>query len=199
MSQHRRRQGSALSATALSLVLLGGAVPLTLGLASEPHRAPSRPHPTLLVLGAAQYNGRPSPLFKNRLDHALKLYRAGGVNRVVVAGGVGTGDRFSEGAVGREYLIRKGIPAARVKAETRSRSTLQNLKNARALLEGPVTLVTDEVHAPRALALAQAIGLEANVSPCRLEASAGYKERYRLRERALLGLYTLLGTEIDQR
>lgn len=157
---------------------------------------PLHPHATLLVLGAAQYNGHPSPAFRGRLDRALALYRAGGVTQIVVSGGVGTGDRYSEGAVGRLYLARRGVPWGRLAAETKSRNTLENLQRSRALLQGAaglqaVTLVTDEAHAPRALALARASGLDADVSSVPL---APGQWKYRLREKLALLAYTVLGT-----
>ncbi|ADV68336.1 YdcF family protein [Deinococcus maricopensis] len=158
--------------------------------AAAPVQQPERPAPTLLVLGAAQYNGQPSPAFRARLDHALRLYRAGGVTRIVVSGGTGPGDRYSEGAVGAAYLRAHGVPASALAAETHARSTLQNLRLSRALLRGPVTLVTDSVHARRALALARAEGLRATVHAAPApHASAQYRQR----EWLLLGAYALLG------
>ena len=147
------------------------------------------------MLGAAQYNGRPSPAFRQRLDRAAALYRAGGVRHIVVSGGVGTGDRFSEGAVGRLYLSRCGVPLPLIDAETLSRTTLANLQNSRPLLMShgrleSVTLVTDEAHAPRALALARATGLQADVSSVPLNTG---QWRYRLREKLALLAYTVLG------
>lgn len=181
----------------LALLLAAAGLVLTLPLPLV--NAPALPHATLLVLGAAQYNGRPSPAFRQRLDRALALYRAGGVRHIVVSGGVGTGDRYSEGAVGRLYLARRGIPLPLLSAETRSRNTLENLQNSRALLGTPagtsagleaVTLVTDEAHAPRALALARAAGLNADVSSIPLGAG---QWRYRLREKLALLAYSVLG------
>lgn len=149
--------------------------------------------PTVLVLGAAQYNGHPSPAFGRRLDHALALYKEGGVKRIVVAGGVGRGDRFSEGEVGTAYLASRGVPKSKLFAETKSRSTLENLVNSKPYLSGPVTLVTDEVHATRALALAKGVGLNAGVSSVPLASKGEAAESYRRREKLLLIAYTLLG------
>ncbi|GGR30018.1 hypothetical protein GCM10008957_46110 [Deinococcus ruber] len=163
---------------------------LVLALPLLPVRSAVHPQATLLVLGAAQYNGHPSPAFRARLDHALALYRAGGVRRIVVSGGVGRGDHYSEGEVGQMYLLKRQVPVAVVDAETRSRTTLENLRNSCPLLPGPVTLVTDEVHAPRALALARAVGLKADVSSVPL--GAGHW-KYRMREKLALLAYTVLG------
>lgn len=181
-----RQRGSALS----TVVVLGLALAALLGsLPLHPRVDAPRPFPTLLVLGAAQYNGHPSPVFRARLDHALALYRAGGVTRIVVSGGVGRGDHFSEGQVGRDYLAAHGVPARLLAAETRSRDTVENLKMSAELFSGPVTLVTDEAHAPRALALAKALGMRASASSVKLSGHA----RYRQRERLLLAAYALIG------
>ena len=169
----------------------------TLGVFQPIHVA-LRPAPTLIVLGAAQYNGKPSPLFKRRLDHALELYRQGGVKHIVVSGGIGTGDHFSEGGVGKSYLESRGVPARVVLAECSSRTTVQNLENSRALLsspDAPITLVTDDVHAPRALSIAQNLGLHADVSPAPLIIRTEQGREYRNRERVLLVVQKIFGND----
>lgn len=152
-----------------------------------------KPHATLIVLGAAQYSGRPSPAFQRRLDHALQLYKVGQVKTIVVTGGRVPGDPYSEGEVGVDYLRGRGVPAAALIAETRSRTTIQNLQNARVYLppHTPVTLVTDEAHAPRALALAQTLGMDANANPSPLSQRPDW--RYLLREKLALAAYAVLG------
>ncbi|WP_034386768.1 YdcF family protein [Deinococcus sp. YIM 77859] len=185
-----RARGS--TASLLPLLLLAALAFGFLLLPRSPAPRAAHPHPTVVVLGAAQYAGRPSPAFQRRLDQALALYEAGGVRRVVVTGGRRPGDPHSEGEVGVTYLNRRGIPRSALIAETRSRTTAENLRGARVLLPPgtPVTLVTDEAHAPRALALARALGLEANASASPLEHP---NRRYLLRERLALVAYALLG------
>ncbi|AWN23533.1 YdcF family protein [Deinococcus irradiatisoli] len=139
-----------------------------------PPRSPARPAPTLLVLGASQVGGRPSSAFRRRLDHALTLYRQGGVRRIIVSGGVGQGQHISEGATGVRYLRGRGVPGTALRAEERSRTTFQNLEFSRPLIGGPVTLVTDAVHARRALSLARAAGLRAEVSSVALKPTPHY-------------------------
>ena len=103
------------------------------------------------MLGASQLGGQPGPAFRRRLDHALRLYRQGGVSRIIVSGGVGAGDLFSEGEIGVRYLRGQGVPVGVLRAEEQSRTTFQNLRNSRPLMPGAVTLVTDNVHARRAV------------------------------------------------
>ena len=112
------------------------------------------------------------------------------------AGGVGTGDRFSEGGVGKAYLESRGVPKRVILAECSSRTTVQNLENSRALLsspDAPITLVTDEVHAPRALSIAQNLGLHADVSPATLTIRTEQGREYRNRERVLLVVQKIFG------
>lgn len=189
-----RPKGATLSLLPVAVVAL-----LAAGFLALPNlRVPSTPHPheALVVLGAAQYAGRPSPAFQRRLEHALTLYRAGGVQRIVVTGGRRPGDPHSEGEVGATFLKRSGVPASALLSETRSRTTIENLRNARAFLAPgtPVTLVTDEAHAPRALALARALGLDANVSASPL--GPGVSRSYLLREKVALLGYALLGIRL---
>lgn len=188
-----RARGSAL--TFFPLALLGL---LTVGFLVLPLprlRDASPPHATVVVLGAAQYSGHPSPAFKRRLDHALALYQSGKIQRIVVTGGRRLGDPYSEGEVGVHYLQAEGVPAAVLLAETRSRTTIENLRNARTYLppNTPITLVTDEAHAPRALGLARALGIDANASPSPLSKNPDW--RYLYREKLALIAYALLGVK----
>ncbi|WP_456411110.1 YdcF family protein [Oceanithermus sp.] len=142
--------------------------------ATEPRQA--------LVLGAAQYDGEPSPAFRRRLDAALALWREGRLDRIVVSGGRAQGDRYSEGEAGCRYLERRGVPPEALACETESRSTWDNLRLARPLLEpGPIWIVTDAPHMPRALLLAERLGLDARGWPV----EGDFSVEYRLRERAL--------------
>ncbi len=161
-------------------------------------RVPNTLHPyeTVLVLGAAQYAGQPSPALQRRLDHALALYKGGKIQRIVVSGGRRKGDPYTEGGVGITYLNQRGIPVNALLAEESSRTTIQNLQNTKKLLPPatPITLVTDETHAPRALALARALGITANISASRLK--HGPSLQYILREKVALAGYALIGLKL---
>ncbi|TBH17392.1 YdcF family protein [Thermus thermamylovorans] len=142
----------------------------------------------IVVLGAAQYGGRPSPALERRLETALELYAKGLAPGIAVAGGRLPGDRFSEGEVGCRYLLERGVPGEALLCETQSRNTYENLLFLRPRLQGPVLLVTDAPHLPRALFLARLLGLEARGHPV----PGPYPPGYWLRE-ALYRLWLYLG------
>ena len=121
---------------------------------------------TLLVMGAAQYNGTPSPAFARRLDGALDLFEQGCAERIVVTGGKREGDRFTEGEAGVNYLAAQGVPETALLAETQSRSSFQNLRLSLPLIQHDrVLIVTDDMHAYRTQWLARHLGLDASVAP----------------------------------
>jgi uncharacterized SAM-binding protein YcdF (DUF218 family) len=142
----------------------------------------------IVVLGAAQYGGRPSPALERRLLAALALYQKGLAPRIAVAGGKAAGDTLSEGEAGCRYLMARGVPREALLCETRSQSTYQNLLFLRPHLEGRVLLVTDAPHLPRALFLARLLGLEAEGYPV----PGRYPPQYWLRE-SLYRLWLYLG------
>ena len=121
---------------------------------------------TLLVMGAAQYDGVPSPAFARRLDGALDLFEQGCAARIVVTGGKREGDRFTEGEAGVGYLAAQGVPETALLAETQSRSSFQNLELSLPLVQHDrVLIVTDDMHAYRTQWLASYFDLDASVAP----------------------------------
>ena len=128
-----------------------------------------RPVDAIVVLGAAQYNGRPSPVLRARLDHALQLYREGLAPRIVVTGGVGRGDTTSEATVGRHYLVTHRVPAASVVVQPQGRSTHASLIAVAEWLKSEhlrrVLLVSDPFHMLRLRLEARRNDLEAYTSP----------------------------------
>lgn len=124
----------------------------------------------VVVLGAAQYNGTPSPVLRARLDHAGELYFDGLVDLVVVTGGNQEGDVTTEAKAGYDYLrITAGIPDEALLLEVDGRSTYESLRATARFLErrnvNSVILVTDPYHARRSQLIAEEVGLEAEVSP----------------------------------
>ncbi|CAN5788503.1 hypothetical protein BH23DEI1_BH23DEI1_00510 [soil metagenome] len=127
------------------------------------------PVDTIVVMGAAQYDGRPSPALERRLEGALALYRAGCAERVLVTGGRREGDRFSEGEAGAAWLRSRGLPAHAVETEEESRTTVENLRNVAPRLEGVrAAIVTDDLHAHRTAAVASRLGLDVVMASVRV-------------------------------
>jgi len=128
-----------------------------------------RPADAIVVLGAAQYNGRPSPVLQARLDHALELYRAGLAPRVVVTGGVGRGDVESEATVGRRYLTARGVPISAVVLEPEGHSTGESMAAVASWMHRAnartVILVSDPFHMARLRVEARHSGITAYLSP----------------------------------
>lgn len=128
-----------------------------------------QPADAIVVLGAAQYNGRPSPVLRARLDHALGLYRERLAPLVLVTGGVGRGDTTSEATVGRRYLIAHGVPADAAVAQSEGRTTMASMTAVTAWLRGRdlrrVILVSDPFHMFRLRLEARRTALEAYTSP----------------------------------
>lgn len=128
------------------------------------------PADAIVVLGAAQYNGRPSPVLKARLDHALELYRAGLAPSVVVTGGIGPGDRMSEATVGHKYL-RAQLPDSAIIVRPDGRTTEESMRSVAEWMReheaARVLLVSDPFHMARLRLEARHARLEAFVSPTR--------------------------------
>ncbi len=128
-------------------------------------RDQAAPADAILVLGAAAYDARPSPVFQERIRHALYLYGRGYADTLLFTGGYGYGARFSESQVARRYAMRAGVPADAILIETLSRTTYENLREARALMLERglhrVIVVSDPLHMSRALRLARRLGIDA--------------------------------------
>ncbi len=128
----------------------------------------ARPADAIVVFGAAEYEGRPSPVLRARLDQALLLYRRGLAPLIITLGGSGDPDH-SEGGVGEEYLITHGVPESRIIAETQSRSTAASARRLAAIAEanhlGSVLAVSDGTHLFRIRMLCQRYGLTVYTSP----------------------------------
>lgn len=129
----------------------------------------ARPAQAIVVLGAAQYDGRPSPVFRARLDHAAMLYEHRLAPVVVVTGGGQPGDRYSEARAAAEYLYTRGVPDQAQRREVEGRSSWESLAAVARFLrqEGidHVLLVSDAWHSYRIQAIAEAEGLTAYASP----------------------------------
>ena len=133
-------------------------------------RDQAAPADAIIVLGAAAYDARPSPVFEERLRHGIDLYRQGLAGRLIFTGGYGGhGARFSEAQVGRRYAMRHGVAAEAILIESVSRTTRQNLQQAARLMRSNglrrAIIVSDPLHMARALRLSREVGIEAVGSP----------------------------------
>ena len=123
----------------------------------------------IVVMGAAQYDGTPSPLFAARLDHAVQLFLDGVSPRLIVTGGKAEGDRTTEAASGRDYAIAHGVPSEAIQVEDRSRTTLESIRGVAALMADDgitsAVFVSDRSHMLRVLRMASDAGIQAYGSP----------------------------------
>jgi uncharacterized SAM-binding protein YcdF (DUF218 family) len=128
-----------------------------------------RPAGAVVVLGAAQYDGRPSPVLAARVDHAVALYLTGDYRYFVVTGGKADGDRTTEAAAARTYALERGVPDDRILVEDRGRTTLESLQSVAAILTAKgirdAVFVSDPPHMLRVLRMAADLGLTAWGSP----------------------------------
>jgi uncharacterized SAM-binding protein YcdF (DUF218 family) len=117
------------------LVLLAGYFVIVYrSIVRQSEKDESRPADVIVVFGAAEYDGRPSPVYKARLDHAVELYHRGLAPMVITTGGGGADPQFTEGEVGREYLKAHGIPDDVLIAETQSRDTAESARRVSTIM-----------------------------------------------------------------
>lgn len=136
----------------------------------------------IVVMGAAQWNGVPSPVLAGRLDHAVALYEEGVAPLIVVTGGKQAGDAVTQGRSGYEYLRSKGIPDEAIKVEVEGTNSFEELSASALILEQAgvgtdVVIVTDPYHALRAGEIAEEVGMHPHVSPT--HASSGMRQMAR--------------------
>ena len=183
----------------LPVLVLGGTAARVWWVARQDDRPRSD---AIVVLGASQFDGRPSAVFRARLDHAKDLYDDGVAPRIVTVGGGRPGDRFTEAAAGARYLKAHGVP--QVVAVEEGSDTLRSLKaaDARFTKEGwhTAVLVTDPWHSLRSRRMAQDLGIDAASSPARSGpaiASRSTEVRYVARETAAYLYYRVFHRSSD--
>lgn len=139
-----------------------------------------------VVLGAAAWDRKPSPVLEERINHAIDLYKRKVVKKVLFTGGFGNGAAMAESEVARDYAIAQGVQATDILTETKSHSTLENVKQAQAVLKSTqletVVLVSDPLQMRRAMLMMQDLGISAVSSPTPTS-------RYRTRDRKLEFLF----------
>ena len=158
-------------------------------------RDQARPADAIIVLGAAQYQGRPSPVLRARLDHAIALHRDSLAPVLILTGGVGVRDTISEAEVGRRYALREGVEDGRIIIEGAGLSTAQSMRSVGELMErggmATAVLVSDPFHMLRLRVVASRHGIDSYSSPTRSSpiregTEAGW--RHLLRESLILPL-----------
>jgi uncharacterized SAM-binding protein YcdF (DUF218 family) len=154
----------------------------------------------IVVMGAAQYDGRPSPLFAARLDHAIELFHTGVAPWLVVTGGKREGDRTTEAATARAYAIRHDVPEEAILVEDQSRTTLQSIRLVAALMADrdleTAVFVSDPSHMLRVLRMASDEGITGYGSPTRtspLERDVARRADAILHELGALAIYFVTG------
>ena len=155
----------------------------------------------IIVLGAAQYEGRPSPVLKARLDHAAALWNRGLAPRMIVTGGRGVGDTTSEAAVGMRYLVQHGVPLDSISMDTEGLTTSESMVAARRVLNSKsyptVLIVSDPFHMLRLAILARRLHMVPLLSPTRtspISTRPGQQLRYVLAESIKAPYAMIVGT-----
>jgi uncharacterized SAM-binding protein YcdF (DUF218 family) len=158
-------------AYATAALLVAGWASFVVAIVDAGRRDQAAAADAIIVLGAAQYKGRPSPVLRARLDHAASLWGRGLAPRMIVTGGRGVGDTTSEAAVGMRYLVQRGVPADSISMDTEGLTTSQSMVAARRLLvEKPnpsVLIVSDPFHMLRLAILARRLHMIPLLSPTR--------------------------------
>lgn len=157
----------------------------------------------IVVLGAAQYDGTPSPVLRSRLQHAVDLYNAGVAPRIVTVGGKQNGDRFTEANAGLQWLVANGVDAHNVTAVPAGADTLESLKEVArvANLNGwhSITIDSDPSHMARSLAIANRLGFEGHTNPTTSGDGSAVTDDYVNRETlALIGFEVLQQWDVQR-
>ena len=158
----------------------------------------AQPVDAIVVMGAAQYDGRPSPQLAARLDHVVEIWPDGDAPLVVVTGGNQPGDRFTEAQASATYLIERGVPEGAILLENAGSDTIDSLDRVAAMLDerglDTVLIVTDPYHALRSRMVAEEQGLTAYVSPTDTSVVTGTNSLTRhLKEAAVISVARIVG------
>ena len=163
-----------------------------------------RPVDAIVVLGAAQYNGRPSGALAARLDHAIELYKAGVAPYLITTGGKLPGDNYTEAQTGFNYATKRGVPASAILMEDTGRTTLESIQHVKTIFEAhgfhTALFVSDRSHMLRVLRQAQDQGIEAwssptATSPDDLDGTLAYESL--IHELGGMGLYLFVNEDVD--
>jgi len=142
----------------------------------------ARPSDAMIVLGAAEYRGKPSPVLEARLNHALYLYLKHFAPRIITTGGAGGDPVFTEGSVGRAYLAERGVPPEAIVVEREAESTAQSVAAVAEIMRRmnlkSAIVVSDGYHIFRVKRMLESSGLQVHGSPRPSVASGGWREQW---------------------
>jgi uncharacterized SAM-binding protein YcdF (DUF218 family) len=169
MKRARWKSGAGGFACLVALAVLIYIVYLSVRIERQSGRDEAQPSDVILVLGAAEYNGRPSPVLRARLDHAIELYRQKLAPRILTTGGAGGDPVFTEGDVGRSYLMSRGVPSEAIIVENEGESTVYSVAFAGEIINRmglrSAIVVSDGYHIYRVKKMLEARGLRVYGSP----------------------------------
>lgn len=167
--QPRRHRRWVIAIAAVLLVLIVTVLGFMAAIYIEARNDEARETDAIVVMGAAQYNGRPSGVLRARLDHALTLYQQGYAPVIIVTGGKMEGDVFTEAGTSEQYLLDRGVPQSAILMEDEGRDTWASMQGVGAVADArgieTVLIVSDGFHLYRSERMAEAVGLEAYSSP----------------------------------
>ncbi|MEA5595138.1 YdcF family protein [Rivularia sp. UHCC 0363] len=154
---------------------------------------------TAIVLGAAVWGNEPSPVFRERINHAVNLYQNGDIRNIIFTGGVGESNEPAEAIIGKRYAVKKGVKETDIFVETESKTTRQNLLNARKvaienrLSKGKFLIVSDPLHLKRAVLMAQDLGIDAYAAATPTTRYRSFKSKFEflMRETYFYLIYSL--------
>ncbi len=154
---------------AVLAIAAGAVLRIAVRIERQSTRDEARPANVILILGAAEYRGRPSPVLKARLDHGLELFQEKKAPRILTTGGAGGDPVFTEGEVGRDYLVTRGVPSEAIIIETQGGTTMRSTAAAGEIMRRmglkSCIVVSDGYHIFRAKKMLQAQGFQVYGSP----------------------------------
>jgi uncharacterized SAM-binding protein YcdF (DUF218 family) len=158
--------GVLLAAAALTAIYLGS---ITVQIHDQSVRDESRPADVIIILGAAEYRGKPSPVLKARIEHGLELWKRRLAPQILTTGGAGGDPQFTEGEVARDYLVEQGVPSEVIIVEKEGESTFESTAQAAEIMRRmglkSCILVTDGYHIFRAKKMLEFRGIQVYGSP----------------------------------
>jgi len=196
--QMKRKAWYAVGAAALGVVLY--IADIAVRIERQSTRDEARPADLILVLGAAEYRGRPSPVLRARLDHAVELYRRQLAPRIMTTGGAGGDPVFTEGSVGRAYLIGQGVPSEAIVAQTEGDTTVYSTGLAGEIMRRmglhSVIVVSDGYHIFRVKKMLEFGGMQVYGSPRKETNPAPLHERWNYVKQAVGYLLWRVGVPV---